>query len=188
MSILQFAVPSIKLVHMTLCFAGQMRLVTLELSLMKKLNFNSHVSAFARKAHFRASLLFRTYTIRDLVILTKVFVTYVRLLLEYCTSVWSPHVVNNRNKIESYSVGSQSVLKVAYVWYAIFWSTCMSESGVSTMQIRRLKCDLLDCMLMCYQITHNELECGPMPNVMVALPNIGGALCSTPQSLADAHY
>jgi len=26
-----------------------------------------------------------------------------------------------------------------------------------------------------------------MPNVMVALPNIGGALCSTPQSLADAH-
>ena len=27
-----------------------------------------------------------------------------------------------------------------------------------------------------------------MPNLMVALPNIGGALCSTPQRLADAHY
>jgi len=27
-----------------------------------------------------------------------------------------------------------------------------------------------------------------MPNVMVALPKIGGALCSTPQSLADGHY
>jgi len=26
-----------------------------------------------------------------------------------------------------------------------------------------------------------------MPNVMAALPNIGGALCSTPQSLADVH-
>ena len=35
---------------------------------------------------------------------------------------------------------------------------------------------------------HKKLECGPMPNVVVALPNIGGALCSTPQSLADAHY
>jgi len=33
-----------------------------------------------------------------------------------------------------------------------------------------------------------KLECGPMPNLMVALPNIGGALCSTPQSLVDAHY
>jgi len=27
-----------------------------------------------------------------------------------------------------------------------------------------------------------------MPNLMVALPNIGGALYSMPQSLADAHY
>jgi len=27
-----------------------------------------------------------------------------------------------------------------------------------------------------------------MTNVMAALPNIGGALCSTPQSLANAHY
>jgi len=26
-----------------------------------------------------------------------------------------------------------------------------------------------------------ELECGPMPNVMAALPNTGGAVCSTPQ-------
>jgi len=25
-------------------------------------------------------------------------------------------------------------------------------------------------------------------NVMAALPNIGGALCSASQSLADAHY
>jgi len=31
-----------------------------------------------------------------------------------------------------------------------------------------------------------KLECGPVPNVMAALPNIGGALCSTPQSLGDA--
>jgi len=33
-----------------------------------------------------------------------------------------------------------------------------------------------------------KLECGPMPNVMAALPNIGGALCSAPQSLDDTHY
>jgi len=27
-----------------------------------------------------------------------------------------------------------------------------------------------------------------MPNVMATLPNTGGALCSTPQSLADSDY
>ena len=35
---------------------------------------------------------------------------------------------------------------------------------------------------------NKQLECGPMPNMMATLPNIGSALFSTPQSLADAHY
>jgi len=39
-----------------------------------------------------------------------------------------------------------------------------------------------DCQYKC------KLEYGPMPNLMVALPNIGGALYSMPQSLADADY
>ena len=39
-----------------------------------------------------------------------------------------------------------------------------------------------------FKLTINCMECGPTLNVMVALPNIGGALCSTPQSLADAHH
>jgi len=38
-----------------------------------------------------------------------------------------------------------------------------------------------------YTSLDRKLECGPMPKVMAALPNIGGALCSTPQSLAHAH-
>jgi len=36
-------------------------------------------------------------------------------------------------------------------------------------------------------VNQYQLECGPMSNVMVALPNIGGALCSTLHSLADIH-
>ena len=39
----------------------------------------------------------------------------------------------------------------------------------------------------CFILTHS-VECGPRPNVMVVLSNIGGAVCSTPQSLADAQY
>ena len=43
--------------------------------------------------------------------------------------------------------------------------------------------------LHCYlERTLEKLECGPMPNAMTALSNIGGALCSTPQRLANAHY
>ena len=43
----------------------------------------------------------------------------------------------------------------------------------------------LTCLLF---TTENKLQCGPVPNAMAALPNIGGALCSTQQSLADVHY
>ena len=40
-----------------------------------------------------------------------------------------------------------------------------------------------------YKVAKEEkIKCRPMSNVMAALPNIGGALCSTPQSLADAQY
>jgi len=38
------------------------------------------------------------------------------------------------------------------------------------------------------QKNRKKLKCGPIPNVMAALPNTGGAICSTPQRLADAHY
>ena len=37
-------------------------------------------------------------------------------------------------------------------------------------------------------LKQKQLECGTMPNVIAALSNIGGALCSTVQSLADSHY
>jgi len=33
-----------------------------------------------------------------------------------------------------------------------------------------------------------RLQCGPMPNVMVALPTTRGIVCSTPQHLADVQY
>jgi len=34
---------------------------------------------------------------------------------------------------------------------------------------------------------YNKLECGPMPNVMAALPNIGDALCSVPAQETATH-
>ena len=47
---------------------------------------------------------------------------------------------------------------------------------------------LVDLQLNSQVNNFKKLECGPMPNVMVALPNIGGVLCSTLQSMADAQY
>ena len=53
----------------------------------------------------------------------------------------------------------------------ILWSALLHRATIKSKNVTKLK-----------------LECGPMPNVIVALPNIDGAVCSTPQSLTDAHY
>jgi len=45
-------------------------------------------------------------------------------------------------------------------------------------------------LLNVYSVVDEEvkLKMWASAHVMVTLPNIGGALCSTSQSLADAHY
>jgi len=78
---------------------------------------------------------------------------------------------------------------------------CCDEGDTSHMRPRHMvMSELMGMLILCILLvvyrsmkcttTQNKhkLECGPMPNLMVTLPNMGGALCSTPQSLADAHY
>jgi len=67
----------------------------------------------------------------------------------------------------------------------------LEESILSDVKPKRHeKAAILHRDALCHkpQEIETKLECGPMPNVMATLPNIGGALCSTPQSFADAHY
>jgi len=64
----------------------------------------------------------------------------------------------------------------------IVLSRPQAEPGIQGILMHREPKNVTD------HVEENKLECGPMPNVMAALPNIGGALCSTPQRLADAHY
>ena len=66
--------------------------------------------------------------------------------------------------------------------YCVVHPKCTSDLLLAVSETDNI---LHDCDI---RIMHEKVDCGPMPNVMVALPNIRGALCSTPQSLADALY
>jgi len=73
----------------------------------------------------------------------------------------------------------------------IIASPLHSEEGILqtlNMKIRYRGSVTVDWHLFVENKVRSKLECGPVPNVMAALPNVGGALCSTPQSLADVHY
>ena len=51
---------------------------------------------------------------------------------------------------------------------------------------QRMPAMILKCEYTLTKLISNK-KCGQMPNVMAALTNTGGAVCSMPQSLADAH-
>ena len=66
-------------------------------------------------------------------------------------------------------------------------TTPVPHHSVFTGRMQTNSIKALKAVMLTARNKQTKLECGPMPNVMVALPNVGGALCSTPQSLACAH-
>ena len=91
---------------------------------------------------------------------------------------------NEDTRLEAFEMkGLRKILRVS-------WTAKKTNEWV--LNKAGVKRELLDTVqarkLAYFGQTMRKLECGPMPNLMVALPNIGGALCSTPQSFADAHY
>ena len=63
----------------------------------QKLNFNEHISLITHKALTRCKLILKCFKSNNISLLLKAYVTYVRPLLEYCCTAWSPH---NRYQIE----------------------------------------------------------------------------------------
>jgi len=91
--------------------------------------------------------------------------------------VWSPppHI--------PYISSPNQCLFSQHILFIYFYLLCVKKH-----HDRRVMWQWCNCENTCTIKTKPKLECGPMPNLMVALRNTGGALCSTPQSLADAHY
>jgi len=84
------------------------------------------------------------------------------------------------------------VFQPGVYYVALFANVNVHFDNICTMSDRNRKVNMSELtasVIISYEIRKIlKLECGQMPNVMAALPNIGGGLCSTPQSLADAHY
>ena len=63
-----------------------------------KLHFNAHISIITCRAHARAYLIHKCFISRNTQSLVRGFVTYVRSIIEYASSTWSPSTITNINK------------------------------------------------------------------------------------------
>ncbi len=61
---------------------------------------SNHISKITGKYASRVGLLFRGFHNRDPQFLTGMYKTYVRPIMEYCSPVWSPWLVGDRQRVE----------------------------------------------------------------------------------------
>jgi len=106
------------------------------------LSFSDHIDIIVSKAQLRASQILRCFVSKDPGILTRAFVTYVRPLLEYCSTVWSPCSIVAINKLESVQ---RVFTKKLYGMATISYDDRLKLLGLDRLELRRLHADLITC-------------------------------------------
>ena len=67
----------------------------------QKLTFSPHITEIVSKVKQRIFLLFRTFRTRDKIPLLTAYKSFILPLVNYCSSVWSPHLLGDIYAIES---------------------------------------------------------------------------------------
>jgi hypothetical protein len=122
-----------------------------EFTIDPKLTFSKHISSIAHIAHIRSKLTLRSFASKQPQILTKAFITYLRPLLEYCTRVWSPHTLDNIDKIEAvqrrFTKRFEGLSNLSY-------HERLKILSLDSLELRRLKYDLPSC----YRIIRGDID------------------------------
>ena len=92
------------------------------------------------KALRRVGLLFKCFITRDHNILVKAFNTYVRPVLEYASSIWSPTQIGLINRLET--VQRRFTKRLPGIGHLTYRER-LSALNLESLEIRRLRLDLL---------------------------------------------
>jgi len=109
------------------------------------LKFSVHIGQVVRKALTRSNLILRCFISRDIPTLVKAFIVYVRPLLEYCSPVWSPHLIKDIASLESVQ---RKFTKRLSGMRRVKYADRLKVVGLERLDIRRIRLDLV----MCYKI------------------------------------
>lgn len=105
-----------------------------------KLNFCEHIANITRKAHARANLILRCFISGHRLSIINAFKVYVRPLLEYNSSVWSPSL---KNLIELLESVQRRFTKRIFGLYNLTYHQRLICLGLESLELRRLRADLL---------------------------------------------
>ena len=83
--------------HITPCDS----IVDLGININSSLKFGQHFTAIVSNARVRSKPIVKTFLSCDPRMMCRVFLTYVRSLIEYCTPVWSLYYKKDKDLVES---------------------------------------------------------------------------------------
>ena len=106
----------------------------------KNLSFSKHCSIISRQAHFRRYQFNLAFSCKDIGFQVFLFCTYIRPMLEYSSSVWSPFFLKDINKIESVQ---RKFTKHLPGLYNTPYLERLRTLGMETLEERRIRLDLI---------------------------------------------
>ena len=104
-----------------------------------KLKFSEHINKIVSKAHIRANLILRCFHSKNTQSLVKAYKAYVRPILEYCSTVWSPFLVKDITKLET--VQRQFTKRLPGL-KSFTYPQRLHNLEMESLEIRRLRNDL----------------------------------------------
>ena len=115
-------------------------------------SFRPHINHIVAKASLRAKLILKCFVSRDPKLLSKAFSVFVRPILEFSSTVWSPCFKIDINKIESVQkrFTKACLPKLKY-------NERLSVLGLQTLETRRIVSDLTTC----YKLLNNKIDIDP---------------------------
>ena len=102
------------------------------------LQFSDHIKQITAKARQRIGLLFRCFTTGDAKFPRKACTTFIRPILECCSTVWSPISVESLVGLES--VQRHFTKRIPELSDLPYHQRC-AQLGLETLELRRLKYD-----------------------------------------------
>ena len=114
------------------------------------LKFISHIHSIIDKANLRSSLVFRSFLSHNSSNLLRAYKTYIRPLLEYASSTWSPSLITQIMALEM--VQKKFTKRIPNISH-LNYNDRLHSLKLQSLEHRRLICDLV----LCYKIVHNNL-------------------------------
>ena len=126
----------------------------LGITISAELKWTSYINKIRSKANILSHIVLRTFSPNNTTLLVNLFKTYIRPIIEYNTSTWSPHTQHDIQAAESVQRSfTRKLCQRANVKYNDY-NDRLTKLALETLQSRRIKNDLI----LLFKILHHLVD------------------------------